>query len=166
MRQFEHARLVDDVRQAIEGAGVPPSSVMLEVTESVLAKEPDVTIARLEQLSALGIRLAIDDFGTGYASLSQLQRLRLDGLKVDRCFTTALAHGREGEVFYRAIVSMAHALGLSVVAEGVETPAELRTLQELGCDEIQGYLVSRPVPADEAALLMARRYLFPRMATA
>ncbi len=78
MRQFEHARLVDDVRQAIEGAGVPPSSVMLEVTESVLAKEPDVTIARLEQLSALGIRLAIDDFGTGYSSLSRLRRFPLD----------------------------------------------------------------------------------------
>jgi EAL domain-containing protein (putative c-di-GMP-specific phosphodiesterase class I) len=96
----------------------------------------------------------------------QAAGLRLDGLKVDRCFTTALACGREGEVLYRAIVSMAHALGMSVVAEGGETLAELHVLQELGCDEIQGYLVSRPVPAAQAALLMDRRYLFPRWATA
>jgi diguanylate cyclase (GGDEF)-like protein len=138
----------------------------VEVTESGIMGDTDEIAANLALLEGMGLRLLVDDFGTGYASLSQLQRLRLDGLKVDRSFTTALARGREGEVFYRAIVSMAHALGMSVTAEGVETPAELRVLQKLGCDEIQGYLVSRPVPADEAAVLMDRRYLFPRKATA
>lgn len=128
--------------------------------------DTDENAANLALLEELGIRLLVDDFGTGYASLSQLQRLRLDGLKVDRSFVTALSRGREGEVFYRAIVSMAHALDMSVVAEGVETAAELKMLQVLGCDEIQGYLVSRPVPAMEAAAFMERRYLFPRKATA
>lgn len=165
-RQFSEKSLGPVFAEQIALHRIDAGLVEVEVTESGIMADTDEIGANLALLEQLGIRLLIDDFGTGYASLSQLQRLRLDGLKVDRCFTTALAHGREGEVFYRAIVSMAHALGLSVVAEGVETPAELRTLQDLGCDEIQGYLVSRPVPADEAALLMDRRYLFPRMATA
>jgi EAL domain-containing protein (putative c-di-GMP-specific phosphodiesterase class I) len=165
-RQFSEKSLGPVFAEQIALHRIDAGLVEVEVTESGIMADTDEIAANLALLEQLGIRLLIDDFGTGYASLSQLQRLRLDGLKVDRSFTTALAHGREGEVFYRAIVSMAHALGLSVVAEGVETPAELRALQDLGCDEIQGYLVSRPVPADEAALLMDRRYLFPRMATA
>jgi EAL domain-containing protein (putative c-di-GMP-specific phosphodiesterase class I) len=165
-RQFSEKSLGPVFAEQIALHRIDAGLVEVEVTESGIMADTDEIAANLALLEELGIRLLIDDFGTGYASLSQLQRLRLDGLKVDRSFTTALARGREGEVFYRAIVSMAHALGLSVVAEGVETLAELRVLQDLGCDEIQGYLVSRPVPADEAALLMDRRYLFPRMATA
>jgi EAL domain-containing protein (putative c-di-GMP-specific phosphodiesterase class I) len=165
-RQFSEKSLGPVFAEQIALHRIDAGLVEVEVTESGIMADTDEIAANLALLEQLGIRLLIDDFGTGYASLSQLQRLRLDGLKVDRSFTTALAHGREGEVFYRAIVSMAHALGMSVVAEGVETPTELRMLQELGCDEIQGYLVSRPVPADEAALLMDRRYLFPRRATA
>ena len=165
-RQFSEKSLGPVFAEQIALHRIDAGLVEVEVTESGIMADTDEIAANLALLEQLGIRLLIDDFGTGYASLSQLQRLRLDGLKVDRSFTTALAHGREGEVFYRAIVSMAHALGMSVVAEGVETPAELRVLQKLGCDEIQGYLVSRPVPADEAALLMDRRYLFPRRATA
>jgi diguanylate cyclase (GGDEF)-like protein len=165
-RQFSEKSLGPVFAQQIALHKIDAGLVEVEVTESGIMADTDEIAANLALLEQLGIRLLVDDFGTGYASLSQLQRLRLDGLKVDRSFTTALAHGREGEVFYRAIVSMAHALGMGVVAEGVETPAELRVLQKLGCDEIQGYLVSRPVPADEAAALMERRYLFPRRATA
>lgn len=131
-------------------------------TKSGIMADTDEIAVNLALIEQLGIRLLVDDFGTSHASLSQLQRLPLNGLKADRSFTTVLAHGREGEMFYRAIVSMANALGMSVVAEGVETPAELQVPQKLGCDQIQGYLVSRPVPADKAAALMERRYLFSR----
>jgi diguanylate cyclase (GGDEF)-like protein len=165
-RQFSEKSLATVFAEQIALCGIDPGLVEVEVTESGIMADTDEIAANLALLEQLGIRLLVDDFGTGYASLSQLQRLRLDGLKVDRSFTTALAHGREGEVFYRAIVSMAHALAMTVVGEGVETAAELHVLQKLGCDEIQGYLVSRPVPADEAAVLMERRYLFPRRATA
>jgi EAL domain-containing protein (putative c-di-GMP-specific phosphodiesterase class I) len=93
--------------------------------------------------------LAVDDFGTGYSSLSQLQRLDFDVLKVDRAFTTELGNTREGGVFFTAIITMAHALGMRVVAEGVETLEQARHLQLLHCDEIQGYFVSLPLPATE-----------------
>ena len=165
-RQFSEKSLGPMFAEQIALHRIDASLVEVEVTESGIMADTDEIAANLALLEQLGIRLLVDDFGTGYASLSQLQRLRLDGLKVDRSFTTALARGREGEVFYRAIVSMAHALGMSVVAEGVETAAELQVLQKLGCDEIQGYLVSRPVPADEVAALMERRYLFPHKAAA
>lgn len=165
-RQFSEKTLGPMFADQIALHGIDAGLVEVEVTESGIMADTDEIAANLALIEQLGIRLLIDDFGTGYASLSQLQRLRLDGLKVDRSFTTSLSRGREGEVFYRAIVSMAHALGMPVVAEGVETAAELRVLQTLGCDEIQGYLVSRPVPAEQAAAFMQRRYLFPRMAPA
>ena len=165
-RQFSEKTLGPMFADQITLHGIDAGLVEVEVTESGIMADTDEIAANLALIEQLGIRLLIDDFGTGYASLSQLQRLRLDGLKVDRSFTTSLSRGREGEVFYRAIVSMAHALGMPVVAEGVETVAELRMLQTLGCDEIQGYLVSRPVPAEQAAAFMQRRYLFPRMAPA
>jgi EAL domain-containing protein (putative c-di-GMP-specific phosphodiesterase class I) len=103
------------------------------------------------------VALYVDDFGTGYSSLSQLQRLRMDGLKVDRAFTAQLGVAAEGTVFFQAIVSMAHALGMSVVAEGVETAAELDVLATLRCDEVQGYLIDRPMPAAQMATLLQRR---------
>lgn len=165
-RQFSEKTLGPVFAEQIALHGIDASLIEVEVTESGIMADTDEIAANLALLEGLGIRLLVDDFGTGYASLSQLQRLRLDGLKVDRSFVTALSRGREGEVFYRAIVSMAHALDMSVVAEGVETAAELKMLQALGCDEIQGYLVSRPVPALEAAAFMERRYLFPRKAMA
>jgi EAL domain-containing protein (putative c-di-GMP-specific phosphodiesterase class I) len=93
--------------------------------------------------------------------MSQLQRLKLDGLKVDQAFTAQLGGSKEGEVFFMAILSMAHVLGMTLVAEGVETPEQLRALQAMSCDEIQGYLISRPMPADEIVALMKKRFLFP-----
>jgi diguanylate cyclase (GGDEF)-like protein len=165
-RQFGEKNLAPMIGQQIAMHGIEACLLEVEVTESGIMGDSDEIAANLATLEALGIRLLVDDFGTGYASLSQLQRLRLDGLKVDRSFTTALARGPEGEVFYRAIVSMAHALSMSVVAEGVETREELRMLQVLGCDEVQGYLVSRPVPADQAAGFMDRRFLFSHRTTA
>ena len=120
----------------------------------------------LAALQALGIKLLVDDFGTGYSSLSQLQQLDLDILKVDRAFTAELGKTSEGVVFFSAIISMAHALDMSVVAEGVETAHQLQLLQDLGCDEVQGYYVSRPVPAAEIPALRKRGLLFPTMSVA
>ena len=115
----------------------------------------------LASFRQLGIKLLVDDFGTGYSSLSQLQRLDLDVLKVDKAFTAELGVRTESEVLFNAMVSMAHALRMTVVAEGVETEAQLHLLQALGCDEVQGYYISHPVPAAEIPSLMRRRYLFP-----
>ncbi|NDP57902.1 MAG: EAL domain-containing protein [Oxalobacteraceae bacterium] len=133
--------------------------VEIEITESSMMGEEEELSHELRTIRALGIKLLLDDFGTGYSSLSQLQRLAMDVLKVDRAFTSELGKTTEGEVFFRAIVSMAHALGMTVVAEGVETVEQLRILQELDCDEIQGYLISRPVPANEIPALLLQPYL-------
>jgi EAL domain-containing protein (putative c-di-GMP-specific phosphodiesterase class I) len=128
----------------------------VEITESAMMGEQADIIAQLAAIRALGVKLHVDDFGTGYSSLSQLQKLKMDVLKVDRAFTSELDRSREGRVFFQAIVSMAHALGMSVVAEGVETAEQLRILRELCCNEVQGYMIARPMPADHMAALMRR----------
>jgi EAL domain-containing protein (putative c-di-GMP-specific phosphodiesterase class I) len=122
--------------------------------------------AELAAIEALGIKLLVDDFGTGYSSLSQLQRLDFDVLKVDRAFTAELCNGKEGEALFMAILSMAHVLGMSVVAEGVETEEQLKVLQALSCNEVQGYYISPPMAAGDIPHLMRKRFLFPRPAGA
>ena len=141
---------------------IDPSLIEVELTESCMMGEQQIVHGTLAELQAMGIRLLVDDFGTGYSSLSQLQRLDFDVLKVDRAFTRTLCDGMDGDVFYRAIISMAHALGMEVVAEGVETAQQLQRLQELGCDEVQGFYISRPVPGSDIPNLLARQYLFPQ----
>jgi len=144
--------------------GIDITQIEVEITESgTVGKEP-AACAELAAVRALGVKLYVDDFGTGYSSLSQLKELDMDGLKVDQSFTARLANGPEDLAFFTAIVSMAHAIGMRVVAEGVETAEQLRILQELRCDEVQGYYVSAPVAAADAALLMQKRFLFPRPA--
>jgi EAL domain-containing protein (putative c-di-GMP-specific phosphodiesterase class I) len=115
----------------------------------------------LAAIEALGTKVLVDDFGTGYSSLSQLKRLDMDGLKVDRAFTSQLGIGKEDEAVFRAILSMAHALEMTVVAEGVETFEQLHILQRLSCNEVQGYLISRPVPAGDVPPMIRKRFLFP-----
>lgn len=144
--------------------GIDSSMVEIELTESCMMGEDQAIFTQLAALKSLGIKLLLDDFGTGYSSLSQLQRLDLDILKVDRAFTAKLGDSKEGEVFFMAIISMAHVLNMRVVAEGVETLEQLQILQELSCNEIQGYYISRPVPANEIEKLMYKRFLFPENA--
>ena len=156
-KQFMRRGLAQQVGAALALHKVPAALLQIEITESAMLGEQDDVGAELAALRALGVALYVDDFGTGYSSLSQLQRLRMDGLKVDRAFTAQLGVAAEGKVFFQAIVSMAHALGMSVVAEGVETPAELAALTALRCDEVQGYLVDRPMPAASMAALLQRR---------
>jgi len=160
-QQFNQGSMRAQFSACLDRWGIDAALIDIEITESSMMDEHPEVGRELAALRALGIKLLVDDFGTGYSSLSQLQRLDMDVLKVDRAFTAELGRSSEGEVFFRAIVSMAHALGMSVVAEGVETAAQLRILQALSCDEIQGYFISRPVPADAAQALLTRRLLMP-----
>lgn len=144
-RQVDHPNLVSTVERVLETTGVPPEAITLEITESVLMKDAVNALQVLQALKGLGVSLAIDDFGTGYSSLGYLQRFPLDILKVDKSFVDGLEHGQGTEIV-AAVVNLAHALGLVVVAEGVEQPVQLEALRRLGCDFAQGYLFSRPVP--------------------
>jgi EAL domain-containing protein (putative c-di-GMP-specific phosphodiesterase class I) len=120
-----------------------------------------VVSSELDALRKQGVRLMIDDFGAGYSSLAQLHRLDVDVLKVDQAFTRALAEGSEGEIVYRAVVSMAVALDMQVVAEGVETLTQLKLLQKIGCHEIQGHIVSCALPAAEIEFFLKKTIMPP-----
>ncbi len=163
-RQFQAGDLHSKLQTCLEKHQVDSQFLEVEITESAMMGESSSVLAELVAIRALGIELLVDDFGTGYSSLSQLQRLDMDVLKVDRVFTEELGKSAEGEIFFKAIVSMAHALDMRVVAEGVETPEQLTILQALNCDEIQGYLVSRPVPPEQMASLMRKEFLLPNVA--
>jgi diguanylate cyclase (GGDEF)-like protein len=143
-RQFGRGGVVSQFDAALERHALPAGLVEVEITESAMMGDQEEILAELAALRARGIKLHIDDFGTGYSSLSQLRTLKMDVLKVDRAFTAELEQG-EGRIFFEAIVSMAHALRMTVVAEGVETHAQLDILRELGCDEVQGYHIARPL---------------------
>jgi diguanylate cyclase (GGDEF)-like protein len=160
-RQFGQGNLAALFAACMAAHAIDASLIEIEITESCMMGEDHTVTEELAALEALGIKLLVDDFGTGYSSLSQLQRLDLDVLKVDRAFTAQLCDGREGEALFMAILSMAHVLGMTVVAEGVETVDQLRVLQALSCNEVQGYFISPPVPADDIPALMAKRFLFP-----
>jgi diguanylate cyclase (GGDEF)-like protein len=160
-RQFARGEIPRQLGACLQRYEIDAALLEVEITESAMLGEQDDILAELSAIRRLGVKLHVDDFGTGYSSLSQLQKLKMDVLKVDRAFTSELGKSDEGQVFFQAIVSMAHALGMSVVAEGVETQEQLRILQTLACNEVQGYFVSRAVPPDEAEQLIRRRFLFP-----
>jgi diguanylate cyclase (GGDEF)-like protein/PAS domain S-box-containing protein len=153
-RQFAQPDIVELVRRAIETSGVDPTVLCLEITESVLMEQTPVTAATLDHLKGLGVRLAIDDFGTGYSSLGYLQRFRLDYLKVDRSFVDGLGRDPGQSAIVDAIVRLAQALGLGVIAEGVETTEQLEALRALGCDLVQGYLFAHPEPPEVAGPML------------
>jgi EAL domain-containing protein (putative c-di-GMP-specific phosphodiesterase class I) len=142
------------VARALAEHGLPASSLELEVTESILMHDPELSVANAQRLAALGVGLSIDDFGTGYSSLSYLKKLPITSLKIDQSFVRDLATDPDDAAIITAIIALAHSLKLRVVAEGVETEAQRAFLEVRGCDEFQGFLVSRPVPADEFELLL------------
>jgi diguanylate cyclase (GGDEF)-like protein/PAS domain S-box-containing protein len=152
--QFRKAGLEDTVVRALHDAGVLARSVELELTESVIMHGVDATLATLKKLAALGLQLSIDDFGTGYSSLSYLKRFPIHKLKIDQSFVRDLVTDVNDAAIVRTIIVMAHSLNLRVVAEGVETAEQLAFLREAGCNEMQGYYFSRPVPADELLALL------------
>jgi diguanylate cyclase (GGDEF)-like protein len=145
--QFRDSGLVDSIRSALDDADLQARYLEVELTESAVMSDPEKSIAILEQLSAMGVLVSVDDFGTGYSSMSYLRRFPIDKLKIDRVFIDEIVSRQEDASIVRAIVSLAHSLHLKVVAEGVETPAQLEFLKTAGCDEYQGYHFSRPLPA-------------------
>jgi len=152
-RQLSDSRLVEDVEFALAESGLAPESLTLEMTESSIMGNTEETLATLDRLKAMNVRLEIDDFGTGYSSLSRLQRLPFDSLKIDRSFVRELSDGNGNLDIVKAIMQLAHSLRLEVTAEGVETKEQLRTLRQLDCNYIQGFLFSQPVEAAEAERL-------------
>jgi diguanylate cyclase (GGDEF)-like protein len=146
--QLGRERFAEDVREALARHNVDPSSLTLEITETTLMRNTQMARRQLEEIKALGVHIAIDDFGTGYASLSQLQRLPIDTLKIDRSFVAALKDGERGHRLLRAILNMGRTLSLDVVAEGVEEPAQLSALETMGCKMCQGFLLAEPGPPE------------------
>ncbi len=144
--QLGHSDLVQHLQDTLQRHDLPPERLELEITESMLMVDPERARAILERINGLGVSIAIDDFGTGYSSLAYLQRLPLDTLKIDQTFVAKLTFSPDDETILGTIVLMAHALGLNVVAEGVETAEQMDYLREKDCDEVQGYAVSRPLP--------------------
>jgi diguanylate cyclase (GGDEF)-like protein/PAS domain S-box-containing protein len=142
VKQLQSESIIDDVVDALEGSGLPPSALVLEITESVMMADTDLAVERLQQLKALGVLLAMDDFGTGYSSLSYLSRFPVDILKMDRSFLST-EHEESGLI--AAIIALGTSLSLDVVAEGIELPEQITSLRDLGCDLGQGFLFAKPM---------------------
>lgn len=160
-RQFRQKQLVQTFSRVLSETGVDPHWLGLEITENVIMENPEVSIGVLRELKAQGIELSLDDFGTGYSSLGYLKRFPIDKLKIDQSFVRDITTDADDEAMVAAIIVMAHQLNIRVVAEGVETAAQLAFLREHGCDEYQGYYFSKPLPADE---LYAKLGTTPRLA--
>ncbi|PQP02336.1 GGDEF domain-containing protein [Massilia phosphatilytica] len=154
-RQLQQADLAGAVERIVARAGVDPALLEFELTESMLMANPEAAVEILTRIKALGMRLSVDDFGTGYSSLAYLKRFPLDALKIDRTFVRDLPDDPDDAAITKAVIRLAHSLSLKVVAEGVENVAQLRELEEYGCDQIQGYHVSRPLPAHACMALLA-----------
>jgi EAL domain-containing protein (putative c-di-GMP-specific phosphodiesterase class I) len=155
-RQLKCDDLLEQVAAALQAAQLPPHLLELELTESALIEDVDVSADMLKKLKMLGLRLSVDDFGTGYSSLAYLRRFPLDILKLDRSFLNQQAEGIDSFEFVEAFIDMAHALGLSVVAEGVEDKETMQFLRGSACDEAQGYLFARPLSLTEFEEYLSR----------
>ena len=158
-RQFERGDLAETVGVLLSDTGLPPSGLELELTESTIMAHGESVVETLSTLKRLGLRLAIDDFGTGYSSLAYLRRFPLDVLKIDRAFVRGLSVDEVDTAIVKAVIDLAHAVGLEVVAEGVELNQQRLALAVLGCDILQGYLFSQPLPASEVEVLLGRQLL-------
>lgn len=152
-KQFEHIGLVEEIARLLNETGLPPSSVGLEITESLVMENIEINCATLQRLQELGVRLAIDDFGTGYSSLAYLRHLPVDILKIDRVFTAGIGDNPKGAVIVEAVIALAKTLDLQVTAEGIENAAQAAVLRRLGCDHGQGYYFAQPMPSDAVVKL-------------
>ena len=160
-RQFHDSDLESRVRAIIEETGLAPSSLELELTENIVMDDANRLIERLHALRTLGVKLALDDFGTGYSNLSYLKRFPLDRLKIDQSFMRDVTTNPDDAAIVRAVLSVGHNLGFELVAEGVETEAQVEWLRRERCERIQGYFFSRPVAAPEFEDMLRRRRLLP-----
>jgi diguanylate cyclase (GGDEF)-like protein len=156
-KHFAHGDIVERIQDIMIKTQIAPQCLKLEITESAMMDNPDKAIATLKRLKDLGVQISIDDFGTGYSSLSYLHRFPIDTLKIDRSFVSTMEDGSENGEIVRTIIALAKALNLDVVAEGIETIHQLHQLRILGCEYGQGYLFSRPVPADEAEKIVQEK---------
>jgi diguanylate cyclase (GGDEF)-like protein len=163
-KQLQHTEVVEDVVEALRESGLPPESLVLEMTESVLLDDSETVLAILRQLKQLGIRLAIDDFGTGYSSLSYLHRFPVDILKIDRSFVERLSHASDNAELARTVVRLGQSLQLQTVAEGVEDSAQFLALRRMGCDIGQGYYFGRPMEGEAMERLLGEELAAAKIA--
>jgi len=159
-RQMIRPQLASSIERALSAYRLEPGRLELEITESLLLENTRDTITLLEELSKIGVRLVLDDFGTGYSSLSYLKRLPVHALKVDQSFVRGIPADAHDCAIATAIIVLAHNLGLTVVAEGVETREQLEFLRERGCDEVQGFLFGTPFVGEDAGVALASSDLF------
>jgi EAL domain-containing protein (putative c-di-GMP-specific phosphodiesterase class I) len=155
-RQFKDTALLSDITGILAETGMAPELLELEITESMIMQHVDIAAEKAAAMKELGIKLAIDDFGTGYSSLSQLKRFPIDTLKIDRAFVRDIPQSVDDTAITKAVVSLGKALGVRVVAEGVETAAQYQFLSDNGCDEMQGFFFSRPCHPDALADLLKK----------
>jgi EAL domain-containing protein (putative c-di-GMP-specific phosphodiesterase class I) len=156
-RQFHQPNLCDRLLELLRESGLPPGSIELEITESMALSDVSHAIETLKQLKGVGLKIAVDDFGTGHSSLNYLRRFDVDYIKIDRSFVAGIGTESSDETIVKAIIAMGHSLGLTIVAEGVETTEQYAFLRAHGCDRVQGYLFSRPVDAAALEALVAKR---------
>jgi EAL domain-containing protein (putative c-di-GMP-specific phosphodiesterase class I) len=154
-RQFEEKRLVERIADALRDTRLPPEALEVEVTESSIMRDLARAVDKMRELKAMGVSLSIDDFGTGYSSLSALKSFPISRLKIDKSFVSDLADSPDDQAIAMAVISLGHKLNLRVIAEGVETEQQRAFLRANDCDEMQGYLFSRPVPPEQIAALLA-----------
>ncbi len=163
--EFRNRDLSHRIIELVRNLEVPASSIEIEITETVVMQNMETAVDILQELSEAGFGISVDDFGTGYSSLNYLRRFPLSKVKIDRSFITDFTHAQNDAAIVSAIIAMSHSLGLRVVAEGVETEEQLRFLQDLQCDEIQGYLISKPMPRDKATDMLAQSASIKRLIT-
>jgi EAL domain-containing protein (putative c-di-GMP-specific phosphodiesterase class I) len=156
-RQFRQPELVDTIRRIVAEAGIAPSILGVEITESALVDDPENAATTLARLKEMGLTISIDDFGTGYSSLSYLKRFPIDSLKIDRTFVRDIATDPDDAAIVTAVIQMAKSLKLGVIAEGVETEEQRNFLRDRGCETAQGYFFAKPLPPDQVAGWLGRQ---------
>jgi len=156
-QQVRKGNLVQLIKRILDNTGLDPTMLELELTESSLMDDSDNVLSMLQEVRSMGVKISLDDFGTGYSSLSYLKRFPIDTLKIDQAFIRDIGTSADDEAITRAIIAMAHTMGMEVCAEGVETQVHKDFLIREGCDYIQGYLLSRPVPDEEFSGLLRRQ---------
>jgi EAL domain-containing protein (putative c-di-GMP-specific phosphodiesterase class I) len=155
--QFRNADIVQSVASALARSRLPAERLELEITESVLLDKTKKNLDVLRHLRGMGVKISLDDFGTGYSSLSYLREFEFDKIKIDRSFVQHMAQERQSGAIVSAIAGLGDSFGIATTAEGVETVEQLETLRREGCTEVQGFLISRPIPATDVAALLASR---------
>ncbi|MEO1787688.1 MAG: EAL domain-containing protein, partial [Pseudomonadota bacterium] len=147
--QLHSSKLISTIVNALAHSGIDPSRLDMEITETVLMSDSEFVLERLNQLKRIGLKISLDDFGTGFSSLSYLRAFPFDKLKIDKCFVSDLEHNEDSRAITRATLNLAQSLGIRCTAEGVETESQAKFLVEHGCDELQGFLISRAKPLEQ-----------------